>query len=122
MKINIKKPKNFLKSLPKILAKHSFLTFLGLLFVTFIFTGIIFYQNIISAEKITEDETLKISTRFEEKTYQKVLEQWQKRKEKFEKVDSEQYLDPFQEKREASSFSTSSQQSTSTQESTSSQK
>jgi hypothetical protein len=115
MRINTRNIKKFLVILPRSLATHSFLTFLGLLFLALILSGFIFYQDVILMGKISEPMTSKRLTKFEEETYQKVLEQWQKRKEKFDAVDSKQYSDLFQERQEKNFYSTSSQEATSTQ-------
>jgi len=104
MKISPKKFIKTIKVLPKKLARHSFLTFLIFLFLDFTLGGIVFYKYVILIEK-TKVETLRTPLRFDMANYQEVLNQWEKRQKNLEKIDSKQYINPFQETRIA--FSTS---------------
>jgi len=95
-KIKFKKIKKFLKNLPRTLAEKSFLTFLGLLFVVlFLGSGVFYYSYVflteISDETIEEEKLLKLDM----ESQQKVLEEWQKRNEKFLEADIKEYPDPF---------------------------
>lgn len=95
-RIKFKKLKNFLKKLPRTLAEHSFLTFLGLLLVISIFGAIVFYYYINLTEisgGITEKEK---PLNFNTETQQKVLDEWQKRSEKSLETDLKEYPNPFE--------------------------
>jgi len=98
-KIKIKKIKDFLKRLPKILGTHAFLSFLALVFFALIFGGIVFYKYSISAQK-KELEPSEQILKFEEKTYQQVLEAWEEKERKFKETDTKKYPELFQETRE----------------------
>jgi hypothetical protein len=87
---------NFLKKIPRFLAKEAFLFFLILFFIILIFAAILFQKYIILIEK-TEPKITKKSLEFEEKNYQKVLKIWQEKKERFEKTEFKEYPDPFLE-------------------------
>ena len=93
-KLKIKKIKEFLKRLPRILGERAFLTFLGLLLVALIFGGIIFYQYNILVKK-AEVQITEEPLQFQEKIYQDVLKIWQERKEKFQETEFKEYPDPF---------------------------
>jgi hypothetical protein len=109
MKISPKKFIKTIKALPKKLAKHSFLTFFIFLSLDFILIGFIFYKYVILIEK-TKVEALKIPLKFNHLNYQEVLDQWERRQENLEKIDSKQYINPFRETRIA--FSTSTENET----------
>ena len=96
LKIKFKKIKKSLKNLPRTLAKESFLTFLGLLFVVLFLGLAVFYYSYIfltevSDETIEEEKLLKLDT----ESQQKVLKEWQKRNENFYTTDFKEYPDPF---------------------------
>ena len=92
MKIDFKKLKNSLKRLPKILVEKFILSFLFLL----IFASLILFLTfeILIKEK---KETPKVES-FNQVLYQKVLEKWKEREEKFEEINQKIYLNPFEEK------------------------
>jgi len=96
IKISIKfnKLKGSLKRLPRILAEHIFLSFLGLLSLALIFGGFIFYKYSILTEKI-EPKILEKPLQFKEALYQKILEEWQIRQKRFEEAELKEYPDPF---------------------------
>jgi hypothetical protein len=110
MKISPKKIINTIRALPKELAKHSFLTFFTFFLLDLVLGGIVFYKYVILIEK-TKVETLRTPLRFDHANYQEVLNQWEKRQKNLEKIDSKQYINPFQETR--ISFSTSTENGTS---------
>lgn len=93
-KLKIKKIKEFLKRLPRILGERAFFVFLGLLLVALIFGGIIFYQYKISVKK-TEVQIREEPLQFQEKTYQDILKIWQEREKKFEEADLKEYPNLF---------------------------
>lgn len=94
MRIKTKKIKNFLRSLPKILALHPFLTFWSLLSIALILGGFIFYRYSILAEK-PETEPSKGLLKFKQEACQEVVNQWQQRKENLENINLKQYINPF---------------------------
>lgn len=98
MKLGFKKTIKTIKFFPGILARHSFLTFLFLLSLDFIFAGIVFYKYVIVIEK-TKTETLRTPLRFDNASYQEVLDKWEQRRAKLEEIDSKEYPSPFQETR-----------------------
>ncbi|MCX6764663.1 MAG: hypothetical protein NTU58_03075 [Candidatus Nealsonbacteria bacterium] len=110
MKISPKKLIKALGALPKKLAKHSFLTFFIFFLLDVVLGGIVFYKYVILIEK-TKVENLKTPLKFDHANYQEVLNQWDKRQKNLEKIDSKQYINPFQETR--ISFSTSTENGTS---------
>ena len=94
-KFKIKEIKQFLKKLPRTLGKRSFLTFLGLLLISLIFSGFIFYKYSFLAEK-EKLEVLEKPLKFNEKVYQDVLKIWQEKEKKFGETNFKKYPDPFQ--------------------------
>ena len=95
-KFKIKEIKQFLKKLPRTLGKRSFLTFLGLLLISLIFSGFIFYKYSFLAEK-EKLEVLEKPLKFNEKVYQDVLKIWQEKEKKFGETNFKEYPDPFGE-------------------------
>lgn len=93
-RIKFKNLKNILERLPRKLAERSFLTFLGLLLVALIFGAFIFYQYSILAEAVAEVSEEEIF-QFDRSTYQKILDEWTKRNEKFLEINSKTYPNPF---------------------------
>jgi len=93
-KIKFNKIKIFFKKLPRILGENTFLTFLFLLFLSLILGGIVFYKYSILAEK-EEPQIIKKPLQFEEKTYQKTLNEWEVRGRRFEETELKEYPDLF---------------------------
>lgn len=93
-RIKLNKIKTFLKNLPKKLSENSFSTFLGLVILSLILGFFIFYQYGILA-KIKIPEATEKPLQFKTKTYQTILNEWQKRNEKFLEIDLKEYPDPF---------------------------
>jgi predicted DNA-binding transcriptional regulator len=93
-RLKIKEIKQFLKKLPRTLGERSFKTFLGLLLITLIFSGFIFYKYSFLAEK-GKLEALEKPLKFNEKIYQEVLKVWQEKEKKFEEANFKEYPDPF---------------------------
>ena len=94
-RLKIKETRQFLKKLPRTLGEKSFLTFLGLLLISLIFSGFIFYKYSFLAEK-EKLEVLEKPLKFNEKVYQDVLKIWQEKEKKFEETNFKKYPDPFQ--------------------------
>ncbi|MCK4781780.1 hypothetical protein KAS79_02530, partial [Candidatus Parcubacteria bacterium] len=95
-KINITKLKKFLKELPEILVKHTFLSFLSFLLLALILGSFSFYQYIALSQEAGVPVSKKVLCLDKEK-YQGILEEWQNRQEKFKQASQKHFLDPFQE-------------------------
>jgi len=93
-KIKFNKVKAIFKKFPRILGEHSFLTFLFLLFISLVLGGIIFYKYSILAEK-AETQTIKKPLQFEEEIYQKILNEWGNRENKFKEAELKEYPELF---------------------------
>ncbi len=96
-KIEINKIKEFFKNLSRSLAEHAFLTFLALFFISLIIGGYLFYQYSILAQKV-QPKIIREPIQFKEDLYQKILQEWQIRQERFEKADIKEYPNFFQPK------------------------
>jgi len=96
-KIKPDKIKNTLNKWLRVLAENSFLTFLGLFIVSLILGAIIFVRCSIlvelPAETTGEDKVFK----FESKTYQKILKEWQLKNERFSQIETKKYPNPFKD-------------------------
>ena len=92
--MKLRKIGSFFKKLPRVLGENSFLTFLGLLFVSLILGALVFYKFsfLVGKEK---PEITGGSLRFQEKTYQAVLDEWQKRDKRLSEINLKVYPDPF---------------------------
>jgi hypothetical protein len=100
-KFKIKKTKGLFKKLPRILAEHSFLTFLGFLLISLIIGGFIFYQysflprttfeSKVAQGLIEKEEPLQLK----EKIYEAILETWQEKEKRFEGASLKEYPDLF---------------------------
>ena len=93
-RIKLNKIKNFLKKLPRNLGKNSFSTLLGLLLLSLILGALVFYQYSILAGR-EKPEVVEEPLQFEEKTYQIIFDEWQKRTERFSEAELKEYPDPF---------------------------
>ncbi len=89
----MRKLKNFVKKLPRILVERFILTLLFLLILAFSLGLLVFKVSISFKEK----KFPKIET-FNENLYQKVLEKIREREKKFEEINQKIYLNPFEEK------------------------
>lgn len=88
------KIKRFFRDFPRILGEYAFLTFLVLLFFGLILGNFLFYKyNTLAQRK--KPEVAEESLKFQEKTYQEVLNIWQGRNKKFKETDLKQYSDLF---------------------------
>ncbi len=91
-KNKIKKIKDFLLNIPKILVKHFFITLFFLLILDLILTGVLFYKYYLQKRDLEfQSQVFGLN----EKLLNNVLEEWQEREETFKSVDSKQYLDLF---------------------------
>jgi len=96
IKLNLTKfKKEFKKAekFPKILAEKSFLTFFILFIVFFIFGLIVFYYYYFSID--FSGHTVRL-LRIDTETQSRVLEEWEERNKKLEKISEKKYPDPFQ--------------------------
>lgn len=99
-RFNFKEKKKALKKIPRILAEHAFLTFLGLLLINLIFGGMIFYQYSVLVNKV-ELKSIESRNQFKEKDYQSLLQIWQEKESKKAEIDSKNYPNLFQTKEES---------------------
>ena len=91
-KNKIKKIRDFLPKIPRILVQHFFITLFFLLILDLILTGVLFYKYYLQKKDLElQVQTLGLN----EKLLNDILEEWQKREEIFKSVDSKQYLDLF---------------------------
>ena len=93
-KIKFKKIKSFFKKLPKTLGEKSFLTFLLFLSIALFFGGLIFYRYVVLIKK-ANPEILERPFRFDQKTYQILLDFWQEKEKTFQWADLKEYPDLF---------------------------
>jgi len=93
-KRKIKKIKEVLKRLPKNLCQRAFLTFFGFFLIILILGSFIFYKYSILEEQ-REPQILKRPAEFDEKKYQRVLDFWEEREEKFKQIEFKEYPNPF---------------------------
>ena len=93
-KLKTKKIKDFFKKLLRALREKVFLTFLGLLLISLILGGIVFYKYSILIKK-TEPKITEKPLQFQEKTYQEVLKTWQEKEKKFQEADLKEYPNLF---------------------------
>jgi hypothetical protein len=93
-KLRIKKIRVFFKRVPRVLGTHAFFTFLGLLLISLVGGGIIFYKYSILVLK-KEPEIYDKPFHFQQKTYQEVLNIWEEKERRFNEVSSKQHPNPF---------------------------
>jgi len=94
-KIKFKKKRINFEKLSRRLAENSFLTFFGFLLIILVLGGLVYYQYVILIQSTsTTPKEKPLET--QEKTYQKILDEWTKRDEKFSQADSKIYPDLFQ--------------------------
>ncbi len=93
-KIKTEKIKKFFKKLPRILAERALLIFLGGIFFSLLLGALIFYQYGILALK--EIPVIEKPLEFNREVHQAVLNEWQRRNERFLKTDLKKYPNPFQ--------------------------
>lgn len=106
-----------IKKIPKTLAEHLFLVFFGFLIIDLIIGSFVFYKYYLLIENSEVNISEKV-LKFEENTYQEVLDQWQTREENLKSINSKEYFNPFQELRK-NSLPTSTEEVIPIEESTS---
>ncbi len=92
--IKLKDVKGFFRKLPKFLGERAFLVFLALLGLSMAFGGLIFYQYNTLIEQ-TESDPIEKQLKFKSKTYQRILEIWQEKENKFKETDLKVYPNLF---------------------------
>ena len=97
MKIKLRenKIKEVLTKLPRVLAEQTFLTFLGLLFLSLIFGGILLYKYDILAQR-EKPEVLITPLKFQEDVFQRILKVKTEREKRFKEAAFKEYPNPFQ--------------------------
>lgn len=97
IKFNIKKGKFFLeliKKIPRVIGENFLLTVLILFLLSLLWGSLVFYKYAILAER-TELQIIKPPLQLNERAYQRILSEWQKREEKLKETGSKEYSDPF---------------------------
>jgi len=94
-KIKVEKIKGGLNKWLRGLAENAFLTFLALFIISLIIGAIIFVRCSILVEMPADNLGEEKVFKFESKTYQKILKEWQAKNERFSKIDTKKYLNPF---------------------------
>lgn len=94
-KLQFKKIKKLLIELPDFLAIHAFLLFLFFFFLALIIAAAVFYKYNILLENERPIIFYKQS-QFNENLLEDIMKILEQREKKFNEIDSEQYLDPFQ--------------------------
>lgn len=77
-----------------VIGKHAFITVLVLILLDVILGGLVFYKYMYLAQK-KEIGVNNIPFQFKENVYQKVLDQWKERDQKFQEYIQEDYTSPF---------------------------
>ena len=88
------KIKEFLSAALKLAAERLFFTFIILILIALLLGLSAFYKYGILPQK-AKPEIGAGSVRFEENIYQKILEEWASRGERFEAAKTKEYLNPF---------------------------
>ena len=84
----------FLKKIFWKIGENPLSAFFILLVLALIFDGLIFYQYSFLAEK-KEPQIIERPVQFKEELYQKILKEWERRQEKFEKSGLKEYRGLF---------------------------
>ena len=94
-KIKFKRKIINLEKIARRLAENSSLTFFILLIIILVLSGLVYYQYVISVQSsLMTIKPKPLET--QEKTYQKILDEWTKRNEIFLQADFKEYPDLFQ--------------------------
>jgi len=88
------KIKEFLLKICTLAAERLFLSSLVLMFISLLFGLAIFYKYNILPQKLEPELETEV-IKFQEDIYQKILETWESRGEKFEEARTKEYTDPF---------------------------
>lgn len=90
--LNIKSDK--IKKIPWFLGQNAFWIIILLILIESAAGEALFYKYALSIEK-NEPKIINYNIKFKNNVYQKVLEEWQKKSQKFEQYQVEQYSNPF---------------------------
>ena len=93
-RIKLNKLKNFFGKSPRNLAVHSFTVILLLFIFSLIFGGFVYYKYVFLI-KNKEPQITQKPLQVDEKTFQKILNEWQEREKRFNEADLKEYPDPF---------------------------
>lgn len=83
-----------IKKIPWILGLHAFWIILFLVFIELVIGGFLFYKYAVLPNK-DEMKIADYNLKFKNVIYEKVLEEWEKRRLEFEGYQTEQYSNPF---------------------------
>jgi hypothetical protein len=108
-KLKLNKIKKVLIKLPKVLGEYAFFSFLGLLFLSLIFGGFLFYKYDISAKKEKVDVIVK-HLKFKEDVFQRILKEWEEREKGFKEAEFKEYPNPLQKPTREITASTSTEE------------
>lgn len=89
-----KKLGSFFKKLPIFLGENAFLIFLGLLLLSLVSGGIVFFRYHTLSEK-EFPQIIDGQLQFDNKAYQEILQIWEERGQVFEKTTLKEYISPF---------------------------
>jgi len=98
-KEDFQKIKNICGNFLRRLAERPLSTFLVLSFLVLLLGGLSFYKYSILTQK-AEPEIIEQPAQFQENLYQKILKEWQAKKQRFEAVAVNKHDNPFQKERE----------------------
>ncbi len=87
-----------LKKTPWTLGKNAFLSILIFILIDMLIGGFLFYKYVLLID-VKEPDTTSASDKFDEKTYQSVLKEWEKRKNILIDLSAldKNYTDPFKQ-------------------------
>ena len=94
LKIEVKNIRQFVTKTLKGIGDYAFLFFIGLVIFGLIFGGLVLYGYNSSIKKPVEQFTGR-NNQFNEDIYKNILEEWNKREERLNGIDSKTYIDPF---------------------------
>jgi len=89
-----KKIKDIFLNMPRKLAQNAFTTFLFLLPLVILFSGVIFYQYVLK-EFNRPISAAHQKIKFKQENYEKFLKIIETKKNEFDKLDQKTYFDPF---------------------------
>ena len=92
--LKLNKIKKYLSGAFRFAAEHLFFTFIALIFIAVFFSIVVFYEYGVLPRKAEIDLGIGV-IKFKENTYQKILQEWQGRQERFEAAKTREYPDLF---------------------------
>jgi uncharacterized membrane protein len=94
-KIKLNKVKNLLYGFMRSLAEHGFFTFLVLFAVSLGLGILIFFRFSVMVDSPAQKDDSKKPFQFEEKAYQSIKDEWEKKKGVFSQTELKKYSNPF---------------------------